>query len=438
MKNKQLFKTFICAICVMFIGFLCTSCSLEDLGIETGGKSAYEIAVANGFNGTEAEWLESLKGESGAYAGKGLSAYEIAVANGFSGTEAEWLASLNTSEDAYKLAMNQCLTSVVSIRATASTSVSSGSGVIVEYNKAQGYAYVVTNFHVVCMESTGTVASTISCYLYGREYTNTGFALTSVYVGGSPECDIAVLKVYIPTEVADKSTITVAKIGDTSRLAVGTKIGAIGNSKGSGIALTTGVVGVDNEYSSFLRPDTSTTSTVRVIRFDAYIINGNSGGGLFNADGELIGVVNAKSSSADFYYAIPVNLAYSIYQNIIANCTNSDTHADRIALGVKVAVSDSVAKINEDTQTVYIKETVEVDEILSLSMKAYFNVGDEIVSITHKGVEYNVDRTFDISDVMWRVNSGDTLTFKIKRSGVVKEVNIVASSLYTTTNDKIF
>lgn len=70
------------------------------------GASAYEIAVNNGFTGTEEEWLASLKGETGAAGavgenGKdgidgadGASAYEIAVKNGFEGTESEWLASL--------------------------------------------------------------------------------------------------------------------------------------------------------------------------------------------------------------------------------------------------------------------------------------------------------------------------------------------------------
>lgn len=76
------------------------------------GKSAYEIAVENGFIGTETEWLESLKGDPGP-AGKdgkdgvpglpgengtdgkdGKSAYEIAVENGFDGSEQEWLESL--------------------------------------------------------------------------------------------------------------------------------------------------------------------------------------------------------------------------------------------------------------------------------------------------------------------------------------------------------
>lgn len=63
------------------------------------GKSAYQLAVDNGYTGTQAEWLVSLKGEKGADGIgvdglDGKSAYEIAKANGFVGTETEWLASL--------------------------------------------------------------------------------------------------------------------------------------------------------------------------------------------------------------------------------------------------------------------------------------------------------------------------------------------------------
>ena len=57
----------------------------------TNGISAYELAVANGFVGTEAAWLASLQGINGT---DGASAYALAVANGYVGTEAVWLASL--------------------------------------------------------------------------------------------------------------------------------------------------------------------------------------------------------------------------------------------------------------------------------------------------------------------------------------------------------
>ena len=77
------------------------------------GKSAYEIAVEHGFVGTEAEWLESLKGVNGKDGGDGRngadglpgrdgidgkSAYIIAVEHGFSGTENEWLQSLKGAD----------------------------------------------------------------------------------------------------------------------------------------------------------------------------------------------------------------------------------------------------------------------------------------------------------------------------------------------------
>lgn len=74
------------------------------------GKSAYEVAVSNGFEGTEEEWLASLKGEKGANGtngedgADGASAYQIALNNGFVGTEEEWLASLkgDTGEQGIK------------------------------------------------------------------------------------------------------------------------------------------------------------------------------------------------------------------------------------------------------------------------------------------------------------------------------------------------
>lgn len=58
------------------------------------GKSAYELAVEKGYQGTEEEWLASLNGSNG---DDGKSAYELAVENGYQGTEEEWLASLKGS-----------------------------------------------------------------------------------------------------------------------------------------------------------------------------------------------------------------------------------------------------------------------------------------------------------------------------------------------------
>ena len=58
------------------------------------GKSAYELAVEQGFSGTEEEWLASLVGPQGAAGADGKSAYQVAVDGGFTGDEQAWLASL--------------------------------------------------------------------------------------------------------------------------------------------------------------------------------------------------------------------------------------------------------------------------------------------------------------------------------------------------------
>ena len=430
--KKYSIKVFLCIVCMFVVGFMFTGCDLQDFSF---GKSAYEIAVDNGFEGTEQEWLESLKGESGEYAGQGKSAYEIAVDNGFEGTEAEWLASLNTFEDDFKVNMNKCLTSIVSIMAVEGDNRSTGSGVIVYYNSVQGFAYVITNYHVVCDSKTHDIASSITCYSYGREYGGTGFNLATECVGYSPDDDIAVLKVYISNELFAKSKITVATLGNSSKLEVGQSVGAIGNSKGYGISLTRGVVSLDSEYTSFEKPDDTGTSTVRVIRYDAYIINGNSGGGLFNVKGELIGIVNATSTKANFYYAIPINLAYGIYTNIINNLPTTSKKASKVGLGITLRISDSVAKVDEETGSVYIKEDVEIAYIDKMKMRLLFNENDQILSVEHNGIVYEINRIHEVSELMWRVNVGDTLKFKVKRSGIVKEISFVAEHLYDGVNN---
>lgn len=85
----------------------------EELKGDSGsdGESAYQSAVANGFEGTKEEWLASLKGEDGS---AGASAYEIAVENGYEGTKEEWAQglekiqnlSLRTGEGTNSIAMN--------------------------------------------------------------------------------------------------------------------------------------------------------------------------------------------------------------------------------------------------------------------------------------------------------------------------------------------
>lgn len=108
----------------------------------TDGKSAYELAVANGYSGTLTEWLASLKGEqgpagtqgekgndgatgaAGATGPAGKSAYELAVDNGFSGTEAEWLKSLGKdSNPSTVLTFDAGTTPVIKVERTEKSAV---------------------------------------------------------------------------------------------------------------------------------------------------------------------------------------------------------------------------------------------------------------------------------------------------------------------------
>lgn len=61
----------------------------SEVALMAGGASAYDIAVSNGFVGTQTQWLASLRGPS---------AYDAALAEGFVGTQAQWLASLKGAD----------------------------------------------------------------------------------------------------------------------------------------------------------------------------------------------------------------------------------------------------------------------------------------------------------------------------------------------------
>ena len=156
-----------------------------------GSKSAYEIAVENGFTGTESDWLKSLHGADGSD-GADLDIEEVyaaAVKNGYEGTFLEFLeeylsADVSENNDTDVIAHN--MMSVVSIYSgfrvteqtagwpfggtvtTTSLAWAAGSGVIYDLNKEAGNAYVVTNFHVVYdAESDSGIADYIYLSVYG-------------------------------------------------------------------------------------------------------------------------------------------------------------------------------------------------------------------------------------------------------------------------------
>lgn len=171
----------------------------------------------------------------------------------------------------------------------------SGSGFI--WNRD---GYVVTNFHVI------QNASRLYVTLQG------GDTYQGEVVGVAPDQDLAVLRIDAPEEELQPVTP-----GDSSQLAVGRKVIAIGNPFGLDTTLTVGVVSaLGREINSVTR------RRIRdVIQTDAAINPGNSGGPLLNSLGELIGVNTAiyspSGASSGIGFAIPVNTVKSIVPELI-------------------------------------------------------------------------------------------------------------------------
>ena len=159
---------------------------------------------------------------------------------------------------------------------------------------------IVTNFHVV------QGANKITIELQSNK------SYQATVVGSAPEKDIALLKIDAPNE-----DLQPLPLGDSSSLAVGRKVLAIGNPFALDTTLTVGVVSALNREIKSI-----TNRTIKnVIQTDAAINPGNSGGPLLNSNGQLVGVNTAiyspTGASAGIGFAIPVNAVKVIIPQLI-------------------------------------------------------------------------------------------------------------------------
>lgn len=173
-----------------------------------------------------------------------------------------------------------------------------GSGVVIGDE-----GHVITNYHVVTA-NTGTVASDISVIYDGKEY-------AAEYVAGDEASDIAVLKV-------PKLNAPGAKLGNSDAVEIGDWALVIGNPINEEFAntLTIGVISGKNRDMTTTDRRTGKTVGTEMLQTNAQVNSGNSGGGLFNVRGELIGITSQKLSSGGYYgmasiegigFAIPIN-----------------------------------------------------------------------------------------------------------------------------------
>ena len=267
-----------------------------------------------------------------------------------------------------------------------------GSGVIISSD-----GYILTCAHVV------SGASQITVTIGDTDYTAT-------VVGEDDTSDVAVLKI-------DATGLTPATVGDSDSLSVGDSVLAVGNPLGElGGTVTSGIVSALNRSVSI--QGSSSVNTMSLIQMDASVSPGNSGGGLFNMNGELIGLVNAKSSSSDaegLGFAIPINDAIQVAQDLLENGYVSG----RPYMGITyIAVTDAqtAAQFNVNAYGVYVVDVVQGGP----ADKAGLKVGDRIVSID--GTE--IAQKDDLGTLMQQHTAGDTLSITVARDGQMQTVSL--------------
>ena len=415
---------------------------------EADDSTPSSVAVSDGTASSREEFLASQETPS-TYERR---LYEEAAADGYEGTFVDFLKEIGYTGQDSTAGVNSALTSVVGIecgfteytttsgwRPTQTTQqvYSAGAGVIYSLDQTEGDAYIVTNYHVVYnsgsvgSETVSHVSDDISVYLYGY---NT--YIDATYVGGAMDYDIAVLKVE-DSDVLKESDATAATLADSDSVTVGENVFAIGNPEGEGISVSSGVVSVDAEYIDILAADDSTTLSLLEIRTDAAVNHGNSGGGLFNDQGELVGIVNARSEADGveaFGYAIPSNLAIAVAQNVIDNADAKGAY--RASLGVTVQVTSSESLYDETTCKTYIEEKVTVQSITAGSAAAEMGLeaGDTFLSakITSSDgttvQEKAITRMHMVTTMMFNVRLGDTVTFTVSREGETTELSYTFSA----------
>lgn len=402
--------------------------------------------------------LSGVDGKDGAD-GKNASAYEfyeLAKSENPDLTIEEFLKEyLSVSDlDSFSLqsSINRSLLSGVSIAAAftvtkydiwgrpttgTGTSYSFGSGVILELDKESGDAYVVTNCHVIYNDSAKTaVSEDVTLYLYGQdENYSAEYAIPATVVGASRTYDIALLKVE-DSEVLKTSSARAASFETSDDVYVGEAVYAVGNPEGFGISATQGIISKESETISV---DLSSSNYVqdvkeyRVIRTDAAINGGNSGGGLFNSSGELVGIVNAKAASEEIDnmgYALPASnvkrLVKLMKDSYEAGGFDGKTGVSQANFEASFSAKNRTTNLVDDrvniSETVYVTSEgngLEKDDAIR-SVKLT-DAGGKVVE------EKKISRIHHLDDVLLSARKGYTLTITVSRGGNLQEISIPLS-----------
>ncbi len=363
-------------------------------------------------------------------------------------------------EEAFGLqaSINRSLRTAVSIAAQFNDGGTSlGSGVIVDLNKQNGDAYVITNCHVIYNDGGYGLPypKNIYLYLYGQDtdYNDDDNRFNATLVGSSITYDIALLKV-TGSSLLKNSAAEAAKFVSDDDIYLGEDVYAIGNAEGQGMSAVRGIVTKDREsvplnisdrYAGYDRY----TRYYNVIRTDAAVNEGNSGGALFNRKGEIVGIINSKSGDDldsngnllddvdGMSYAIPASAVKRLYPLIKESGNGNLNRAHFVAQDdFNKADAGSLSSQNQiQVKSIASASTWDsandrlvINEKINVVRDCYgLKAGDLIthIKITSGGTvveDMDVKRLYHLNDTLLSARQGHTVVFTVYRGNEQKEI----------------
>ena len=272
-------------------------------------------------------------------------------------------------------------------------STSSGSGFVMS---ADGY--IITNHHVIDGAQNGKITVTF----------HDGTKYVAKLIGSDASSDIALLKI-------DATDLRPVTIGKSSSLAVGDQVVAIGNALGElSFSLTVGYIsGIDRDVNT-------DGSMMSMLQTDAAINSGNSGGPLFNAKGEVIGINTAKYSGTTSSGASIEGISFAIPMDDVIGMLEDLRDFGYIkgaSMGVYVKNVDAAdAEMYNLPMGVYVQDVI--------AGKAAEKAGIQARDIITELGGYKIENMNDLTRALRNFQGGQTATVTVWRGGTEKILTI--------------
>ena len=275
-----------------------------------------------------------------------------------------------------------------------SSSAVSGSGFIVS---ADGY--ILTNYHVIEYAYKGNYAVTVMLH-DGTRY--------EASIVGVEDCnDIAVLKI-------DASGLDPVTFGDSDKLSVGDDVYAVGNPLGElEFSMTTGRV---SALDRLITTDES-AEAINMFQIDAAVNSGNSGGPVYNANGEVVGIVTAKYSETGVEglgFAIPINDAVKIAEDLI----NKGYVTGKAYMGV--SIDERYNSMYSQYYNMPIGAFIKSVEPGSCADNAGIQSGDIITKLG----DVEITGYSDLKQAIKQYSAGDTAEVELYRAGESRTITV--------------